>query len=99
MKAAIRRIFVLAQATLAHRKTSGGRERPVVGDHSRNGVARSAVGAVGERISEAAIARGLKVAETIRAGGNVGRDGRKRPRFIYTFANDEIGMTRRVQRC
>jgi len=71
---AIGRVLVLALAHGAHGKARHGRLRAVVRRAFEDGKARPAVGAVGERVAKAAIARIPDLAEAARTGRKVGAD-------------------------
>ncbi len=71
VKAAVGRGGVLAAAVGTHLEGPHGSPRAVVGNIENDAIARSAVGAVGERIAEAAIGRIAKFREAGRAGCQV----------------------------
>ena len=85
MKAAIGGIVVLRLAGWAHFEARHRGLRAVVGDAARDGEARSAVGAVEERIAVAAVGGIEQLAQTVgaggRVGGNAGADLAARPRW------------------
>ena len=76
VESAVCRVAVLARALGAHRELLHRRARPVVGQRLDDGVARSAVGAVGKRIAEAPVARVEDFAQALRAGRDVGHHQR-----------------------
>ena len=72
MKAPVARIVVLRLAGRAHVEGGHGGVGAIVGDIANDGVARAAVGAIGERVAEAAVGGRGEIAEAIVAGGHVG---------------------------
>lgn len=72
METAVRRIMVLRLAIRTHAKAGHGGGRPVVRNILNDGVTRAAIGAVGERITEAAIFGIINIAQAIVAGGDIG---------------------------
>jgi hypothetical protein len=96
METAIGWIVVFALALGAHRERAHGRGRAVVGQGGDDGKARAAVGAVGEGIAEAAVARIEDLGETGRAGGQIRHDQRA---FLAAgaFADLEAHDAERVQ--
>ncbi len=74
MEAAIGDGFVLATALGAHRETRHGGSRPIVGNVARDGEARPAIGAVGERVAIAAVGRIENFGQAIGANRDIGRD-------------------------
>ncbi len=73
VEAAVGRILILAPAGLAHLERGHARVGAVVGDGADDREARSAVGAVDERVAEAPVLRIEKLAQAVVAGGDVGR--------------------------
>ena len=96
VEAAVRRIVVLRLAVGAHREAPHGGGRAVVGDGRDDAVAGTAVGAVGERVAVAAVARLEDVGDACRAGGEVGHDQRARL-AAFALANGEACPSRRVE--
>ncbi len=76
VKPPVRRVVVLVGARHAHRKPGHGGERPVVGNVADDREPRTAVGAVDERVAEAAVGRVGQLAEAVGAGSGVGGDER-----------------------
>src|ERR1700733_685593 len=76
METAVGRILVLGPATFAHREARHRREWTVIGDPADDRKARTAVGAVDERVAIAAVAGVEQLAQAVGAGRAVGRDGR-----------------------
>ncbi|KAF5035860.1 hypothetical protein DSECCO2_581180 [anaerobic digester metagenome] len=74
VKAPVQRVFILCRALRAQRKAGHGGLVAVVGNEPGDGVARPAVGAVGEGVQVAAVARVVHVGQTVVAGGHVGAD-------------------------
>ncbi len=74
VKAPVQRVFVLRRAFRTQRKAGHGGLVAVVGDEPGDGVARPAVGAVGEGVKVAAVGRVVHVGQAVVAGGHVGAD-------------------------
>ena len=74
VETAVRGILVFLAAGVAERKHCHGRGRAIVGNVAHDGVARSAVGAVGERILVAPVSRVGEFPQAIGAGGKIRRD-------------------------
>ena len=70
---------------------------PVVGDVADDGVARPAVGAVGEGVAEAPVGRIGEIAQAIGAGGDVRRDQRELAGLGLARANLEVRCRRRAR--
>ena len=66
--------------------------RAVVGQLLDDAEARAAVGAVGERVAEAAIARGKDIDQALLTGRDVGQDERGLGAFVLALADDEAGV-------
>src|SRR5688500_14495841 len=75
MKTAVGGRVVFSLAGRAEREPLHGGVRAVIGNIANDRVARSAVRTVGERVTEAAVCRIECLAKTVRAGGEVGRNG------------------------
>jgi len=74
VKAAVQRVVVFRLAGRAHGEGAHGGHRPVVGHGFDDGVARPAVGAVGEGVAVAAVGRVQDFRQAVGAGGHVRRD-------------------------
>ncbi|KAF5054784.1 hypothetical protein DSECCO2_384550 [anaerobic digester metagenome] len=74
VEAAVQRVLVFRQAVRAQGEAGHGRGGAVVGDGAGDGVARPAVGAVGEGVAVAAVRRVAQVRDAVVAGGHVGAD-------------------------
>ena len=74
METPVRRIFVLGAAVSAERKSAHRGLGAVVGDIQNDGEARSAVGAVDERVAITAVGGIEELAQAIVAHRHVGRD-------------------------
>ena len=72
VEAAAGRVFILAAAGRAEREAAHRRRRAVVRQAEHDGEARPAVGAVGERIVEAAVCRRKELASALGAGREIG---------------------------
>ena len=94
MKTTIGRIFVFGPAFGAHRKRGHRCHRPVVGDAARDRKARTAVSAVGKRITPAAVARRKHFFGAGAARGRVGRHHRVR-RALTALTDYKIDGTMR----
>src|SRR5436190_4274713 len=73
METAVDGIVVLAQTGRTHLEIRHGGVSPVIGSGAHDGEARPALGAVDERIAVAAISWIEELAQTVRAGGDIGR--------------------------
>ncbi len=73
VEAAIGRVLVLAPALGAQLERGHGRVGAVVGNRAHDREARAAVGAVDERVPVAAVGRVEQLAQTVVAGGDIGR--------------------------
>ncbi|CAN5655019.1 hypothetical protein BH20ACT2_BH20ACT2_15910 [soil metagenome] len=71
VEAAVAGVVVLLLAPIAHHEAGHGGGGPVVGDGGDDGVPGTAVGAVGERVAEAAVRRVVDLCQARRAGGRV----------------------------
>src|SRR5579872_950056 len=101
VEASVSGIVILSFAGRAHLKLGHRRELAVVGDVPNDGVARTAVGAVGEWVAVTPVRRVAEVCPTIGARGDVGRDQHELPRLFskrrMALANLEAGESRGFQ--
>ena len=67
----------------------------VVGDIANDGVARAAVGAVGEGVTEAAVGGRCEVGDAVWTNRDIGRDQSEAVVFGNTVADDEFGIAAR----
>ena len=95
MKATIGGVLVLRLAGRAHAERRHGRHRAVVGDVLNDGVARAAIGAVGEGIAKAPIRGIAEVAPAIVAGRHVGRHQHELAGFGHAVPDDEVRIAQR----
>ena len=92
MKAPVARIVVLRLAGRAHVEGGHGGFGAIVRDIADDGVARTAVSAVGERVAEAAVGGIGEIAVAIVASSHVGRNQRKLAGFGDAGADGEGGF-------
>src|ERR1039457_5012322 len=98
MKAAVGWIAILSLALRTHTETGHCRLRPVVGNVLNNGIAWSAIGAVGEGIPEAAVRGIVDVAQAIAASCDVRRNQHELAFHRQAFPDVESRVTERLQR-
>src|SRR5579859_8120064 len=72
MKAPVPRILIFFLAVRAHGERRHGCLRPVIGDVAQDGIAWSAMSAIGERITVAPVGRVPEIAPTSVAGACIG---------------------------
>src|SRR5580704_3375856 len=90
MKAAVRRVLVFLAAAGAEHKIPHACMGPVIGYVDHDGVARAAIGAVGEGIFEAAILWIEKLLPAVAAGGKVRQNVDGLARVVVAGANLEM---------
>jgi hypothetical protein len=95
---AVQRVLILRLAVRAHAEPAHGGVRPVVGQGLHDGPARSAIGAVGERIAIAAIGGVQDLGEAARACGDIREDQDRFLPFPLAVADLEASVAGRVQR-
>ena len=93
VKPAVGRIVVLAQAIRAQLESGHGGVRPVVGDVADDGVARPAVGAIGERVPVAAVGGVREIAPAGVARRDIRRDERELARHRHAVADRELALS------
>ena len=93
MKAAVLRILILRPAGIAHGEGGHRSRRAVIRYVADDGIARSAMGAVGEGISVAPIRRIPKVPPASVASARIGRDQRKFTRLLPAAKDGEAGVS------
>ena len=96
MKTAVARIVILRLARGAHAKAGHRGVRPVVRNVADDGVARPAVGAVGEGIAIAPVGRIGEIAEAVGAGGHVRRNQHELAFLRLALANREVPLAQRL---
>jgi hypothetical protein len=74
VESAVGRVGVFGGASGAQRKAPHGGVGAVIGRGQSDGIARSAIGAVGERILKTAVGRISDFGEALGTGGKIGRD-------------------------
>ena len=87
VEAAVEGVVVLGLAGGTHGEDGHGGLRPVVGDAASDGEARTAVGAVEEGITVAAVGGIEELAETVGTGGGIGRNAGGN--LAFDFAGDD----------
>ena len=96
MEAPVHGVLVLGPAVGTEGKTGHGGVGPVVGQGVDQGVAGSALGAVGEGVAVPAVARGLHLGQAIRADEVVGRQVDVRLAAGAAFKDAEAGHAFRL---
>ena len=97
MKAAVGGSGILRAARVAEGEPRHGRIRPVVGHGGGDGVARTAIRAVGEGVAIAAVRRVEQLPEAIGTGGQIGRDEGERTGRHLAGQDVEAAVTHLVQ--
>ena len=97
VKTPVRWIFVLREAPFTHCEAGHGSQRPVIGNLPRDGVARAAVGAVGEWITVPAISCAAEIPQAVVAGGDIRRNRSQPSGLVHAFANHEARIAGRRQ--
>ena len=95
----IRRVVVLDRTGLAQRKAVHGRVRTVVGEPARDGEAGTAVGAVDEGVTPAAVAGIEHLGHALAAHGDIRRHERTRCTECVALGDAKPGLVPRRDRC
>src|SRR5271167_279354 len=90
MKAAVQRILVFRKTCRAHGKPRHRRARPVIRNIANNSEARSAVGAIDERIAIAPVIRVEQFAQAVRTYRNIRRNQRMDFLSLVAMNNAEV---------
>src|ERR1017187_9871102 len=91
VKAPVIRIHVLRGAGSAHREAGHRRSRSIVRDVLNDGVARPAMGAIGERITVAPVMRVAEIAPAGIAGPCIGRNQRESSKLLMRSEKRRVG--------
>ena len=97
VKTPVGRCFVFGAAGRTHFEMPHGGVGAIVGKRFEDAEARTAVGAIGERVPIAPIGRFEQFAQAVATGGNVGNNQSGRRAGAETLANSERGVACRCQ--